>query len=50
MKSFPDGFVGWVIDEVAYDLYLNEYIYSDRRKDEEDFYKYFEQFLKEVFM
>lgn len=51
MDSFPDGFVGWVMDEVAYDLYLNEYFhYDNRRKDEEEFQKYFDQFLKEVFM
>ncbi|MDU2109015.1 MAG: hypothetical protein E7G36_00245 [Peptoniphilus rhinitidis] len=45
-----DGFVGWVIDEVAYDLYLNEYIGYERIKDEEEFHKHFEQFLEEVFM
>lgn len=50
MDSFQDGFVGWVMDEVAYDLYLNEYFHSDRRKDEEEFQKYFDQFLVEVFM
>lgn len=50
MEKFPDGFVGWVMGEVAYDLYLNEYFHSDRRKDEEEFQKYFDQFLVEVFM
>lgn len=50
MDSFPDGFVGWVMDEVAYDLYLNEYIGCERIKDEEEFHKYFEQFLEEIFL